>query len=380
MTRCLYCGAELRPNSRYCLECGQLAESAVPPAAAAPAGLLAGPPAASVPAASVPAAAVPAPSVPTVAPPAASVPAPPARPTPPAPAPPAPAPPAPVSGGATVGTAPGGAAPLGIGDVPRASVPDEGPVAPGGPAPGVLASSEDGLVDGSTVLRAPAAASRPDDEPVAVTRRSLRRREQLAAEQAAGRGPGEGERPIASVPDEITGAAPAPAPRADTTADPSSPSSSPAAAAPGASSSVPDRDEGGVPVDGPGVGPVPAARPVPTAGAVPSVGAVLLTFSTGELVTVAGSAVVGRAPQEAARNAGSQAVAVDDPTRSVSRVHLFVDVADGRALVRDAGSGNGSQLERDGLRRTLPEATGTELVAGDRIWIGDVSVDVATAS
>lgn len=120
----------------------------------------------------------------------------------------------------------------------------------------------------------------------------------------------------------------------------------------------------------------PAAEPAPRA----RFERVELLFSTGQRVTVAGSAVIGRKPADTALAMGVQAIEVADDTRSVSRVHLFLDVADSVIMVGDAGSSNGSGLERDGSVTPL-ESAGTRVEArpGDTVWVGDISFAIQPA-
>lgn len=120
----------------------------------------------------------------------------------------------------------------------------------------------------------------------------------------------------------------------------------------------------------------PAAEPAPRA----RFERVELLFSTGQRVMVAGSAVIGRKPADTALAMGVQAIEVADDTRSVSRVHLFLDVADSVIMVGDAGSSNGSGLERDGSVMPL-ESAGTRVEArpGDTVWVGDISFAIQPA-
>ncbi|UOE42651.1 FHA domain-containing protein [Agromyces larvae] len=122
------------------------------------------------------------------------------------------------------------------------------------------------------------------------------------------------------------------------------------------------------------------AQPAPAPAQPAPVERVELAFSTGQRVVVTGSAVIGRKPTDTALAMGARAVEVQDDTRSVSRVHLFLEVADGVVLVGDAGSANGSRLERAGLMTPL-EAAGTRVRAlvGDRIWLGDLSFELRAA-
>lgn len=123
----------------------------------------------------------------------------------------------------------------------------------------------------------------------------------------------------------------------------------------------------------------PASAPVVTQTAAP-IERVELAFSTGQRVVVTGAAVIGRKPADTALAMGVRAVEVEDDTRSVSRVHLFLEVADGVVLIGDAGSANGSRLERGGVVTPL-EAAGTRVPAavGDTVWLGDLSFELRSA-
>ncbi|QAY73142.1 hypothetical protein ET445_07060 [Agromyces protaetiae] len=125
---------------------------------------------------------------------------------------------------------------------------------------------------------------------------------------------------------------------------------------------------------------VPAA-PAPAAAPRPAFDRVELVFSTGQRAVVSGSVVLGRKPADTALAMGIRSVEVLDDTRSVSRVHLFLEVADGTITLGDAGSANGARLERGG--RQLPlEGAGTRVAAaiGDRVWLGDLSFVIQAAA
>lgn len=102
---------------------------------------------------------------------------------------------------------------------------------------------------------------------------------------------------------------------------------------------------------------------------------VVLVFSTGETARVRGAAVIGRSPEDVARNSGRQPVRLADDTRSLSRAHAMIDLTGDHAYVFDAGSANGSLLERDGVQTPLSDEP-QRLVSGDRLWFGDVAADV----
>lgn len=107
---------------------------------------------------------------------------------------------------------------------------------------------------------------------------------------------------------------------------------------------------------------------------------VRLVFSTGEDVIVSGSAVIGRRPEQTAATLGAQAVEVADTTRSMSRVHLYLELERGVLRAGDAGSGNGSSLRRGD--RTIPLPVGEERVEvrpGDALRVGDVDIALSPA-
>ncbi|MBO3662741.1 FHA domain-containing protein [Microbacterium stercoris] len=125
-----------------------------------------------------------------------------------------------------------------------------------------------------------------------------------------------------------------------------------------------------------------AAPPAPaTAVAAPAPSGwparVQLLFSTGQSAVLAGTAVIGRKPGQTAMGLGAQAIEVDDVGRSISRVHLYLELADGALRAGDAGSSNGSAIER-GDRRIPLAASGErlEVLRGDVLWAGDVRIEV----
>ncbi|MEV1131381.1 FHA domain-containing protein [Agromyces sp. NPDC049794] len=119
---------------------------------------------------------------------------------------------------------------------------------------------------------------------------------------------------------------------------------------------------------------VESAAPTPQPVARTRVDRVELAFSTGQRVTVAGSAVIGRKPGDTALAMGVQGIEVADDTRSVSRVHLVLEVADGTITVGDVGSSNGSGIERNGVVTQLESAgPRVEAFPGDTVWVGDIS-------
>lgn len=130
----------------------------------------------------------------------------------------------------------------------------------------------------------------------------------------------------------------------------------------------------------PAVSAAPAPAPMTTVsdetGAATTV---VLTFSTGDRVIVVGNAVIGRQPEAEALTSGAQSVQIDDPKRSISRVHLVLTVSETGVTVTDPGSANGSSVERAGAVTRLIEGQPTAVLPGDRLWLGDVSADLSRA-
>ena len=93
-------------------------------------------------------------------------------------------------------------------------------------------------------------------------------------------------------------------------------------------------------------------------------GSVVARFSTGEVVTLHGTGLIGRnpAPQEGERF--DVLVRILDPARSVSKTHLEFVVDAGRLWIRDRFSGNGTILRH-------PNGTGTRCEGGRRYRVGE---------
>ncbi|MCG7287216.1 RDD family protein [Cellulomonas sp. ACRRI] len=132
-----------------------------------------------------------------------------------------------------------------------------------------------------------------------------------------------------------------------------------------------------------GIRPVVPARPnpEPTAPRVvhhqaqPS--PFLVTLDTGEVMSVTGPGLIGRAPRPAAGERCDHVVVVDDPERSVSRTHARFGIEDGTFWVSDAGSGNGTTLRLPGGRVVPVPADQRVLVpSGSTIQVGDRGVRI----
>lgn len=71
----------------------------------------------------------------------------------------------------------------------------------------------------------------------------------------------------------------------------------------------------------------------------------VLDFSTGESVTVTGSGLIGRSPRSVADDSSLQLVGIDDPGRSVSKVHVRFDTDSQCLWIEDLDSANGTAIE-----------------------------------
>ena len=86
-----------------------------------------------------------------------------------------------------------------------------------------------------------------------------------------------------------------------------------------------------------------------------------LRFDTGEQIDVTGDGLVGRNPGP--EPSADHVVAIDDPERSISKVHLAFGLeADGRLWVMDRGSTNGTVV-------VGPDGRSAALVAGSRATV-----------
>ncbi|NNH06342.1 FHA domain-containing protein, partial [Cellulomonas fimi] len=107
----------------------------------------------------------------------------------------------------------------------------------------------------------------------------------------------------------------------------------------------------------------PAPRPVPSR--------YLLTLDTGDVWTVHGQGLVGRAPQVREGERHDHLIAIEDPERSLSRTHAVFGVARTGFWVRDAGSGNGTVLVLpSGQAVTVTAEQAVTVPSGSTVRIG----------
>jgi pSer/pThr/pTyr-binding forkhead associated (FHA) protein len=102
-----------------------------------------------------------------------------------------------------------------------------------------------------------------------------------------------------------------------------------------------------------------------------------LLFTTGQMLTVKRSALVGRGPSPAAGETADTLFSVDDPTKSVSRTHFRLDWVDRHLIITDRDSANGV-IVNDGPR--LTRGASVELHDGDHVAVGDQAFTVQATS
>lgn len=136
--------------------------------------------------------------------------------------------------------------------------------------------------------------------------------------------------------------------------------------------------------------PIPALAPVPVrpaaavtnvpsaASTLPSSATFILTFSTGQKVSVQGSGLIGRKPLPQPDENFDDLIRVADADRSVSKTHLEFGQHDGEFWVSDRVSGNGTVIRRPGeTAEPLEPGRRYVLPRGTRVEIADHSFTVA---
>jgi hypothetical protein len=103
----------------------------------------------------------------------------------------------------------------------------------------------------------------------------------------------------------------------------------------------------------------------------------LVTLDTGQVMTVTGPGLIGRAPRPQPGERCDHVIVVEDPERSVSRTHARFGIENGTFWVSDAGSGNGTTLRLPGGRVIPVPADQRVLVpSGATIQVGDRGVRI----
>jgi pSer/pThr/pTyr-binding forkhead associated (FHA) protein len=102
-----------------------------------------------------------------------------------------------------------------------------------------------------------------------------------------------------------------------------------------------------------------------------------LVFTTGETMSITGTALMGRRPAADEGEAIDQLVTIDDPERSVSKNHLMAGWNDAGFWITDRGSGNGTVVfPVDGPAVQLRAGGPHTLADSDRVAIRDQTLTV----
>ena len=121
-----------------------------------------------------------------------------------------------------------------------------------------------------------------------------------------------------------------------------------------------------------------AAPPAAPPAALPSSVTFVMSFSTGQRVSVQGSGLIGRKPLPQPDEIFDDLVRVTDADRSVSKTHLEFGQYDGEFWVSDRVSGNGTVIRRPGeTAESLEPGRRYVLPRGTRVEIADHSFSVA---
>ena len=97
-------------------------------------------------------------------------------------------------------------------------------------------------------------------------------------------------------------------------------------------------------------------------------------LSDGQAVVADGLTLIGRSPAARTGEQDTALLAVTDT--AVSKTHLAVRLAEGRAWVTDRASTNGTLLLRDGAQQSLTPWQEAPLAPGDRVLLGGMALQV----
>jgi hypothetical protein len=97
-----------------------------------------------------------------------------------------------------------------------------------------------------------------------------------------------------------------------------------------------------------------------------------VSVDTGEEATIDRLLIIGRAPTRGAQDSHAEVLAVNDPTLSVSKTHLAVEVDDAGLWVTDRNSTNGTWIDEGrGALRPVPAGERTPVAPSARVLIGE---------
>nr|WP_272917717.1 RDD family protein [Nocardioides flavescens] len=130
----------------------------------------------------------------------------------------------------------------------------------------------------------------------------------------------------------------------------------------------------GFPAPAPAHPPAPAPASVADPVAAPSGPARLsLVTASGTTLPDADHVVVGRDPVTSGAEVGA---CLEDPARSLSKTHAAFVRGGGKLWVHDLGSTNGVAVVRDERPTLVEREESFELMAGDRVMLGELEIEV----
>ena len=103
----------------------------------------------------------------------------------------------------------------------------------------------------------------------------------------------------------------------------------------------------------------------------------VIQLDTGDRFDLAGSALIGRNPRPEPGENVAHALPIDDPTQSISKTHLLIEVTPAGISVYDRHSTNGSALDRQGTLTELVPGVPVSVQPGDVVRFGDRSLTFA---
>ncbi len=100
--------------------------------------------------------------------------------------------------------------------------------------------------------------------------------------------------------------------------------------------------------------------------------AVRVTIDSGEQTSVEKLLIIGRAPTAKAEDSGAVLLAVNDPSLSVSKTHVAVELRGNEIYITDRNSTNGTWIDEGrGALRPVPPNEPTLVPVGARVLIGE---------
>ncbi len=118
--------------------------------------------------------------------------------------------------------------------------------------------------------------------------------------------------------------------------------------------------------------PVTGRAPQSSAGSATAASVWLLSFDTGEVHLLRGSALIGRQPVGRVSHPGAELLRISDPSCTVSGTHLAVTSNEVGVWVEDLGSTNGSEVRApSGRTQALAVRVRTAVAKGSKVRLGD---------